>query len=561
MWFLRNNLKGCVCLMGHKRRKTKGPLQSKNIDQQPILQESSLSSPLFKEDRNRTISIKFKYVAIAAYLYITIPILIFLMTWLRLYIGLPMAMLLASGLICLIRSDYIKCDKVLHLPRNVFLGALFCLLLWVIYSGNGGFFYQTPDNISRNAIFRDLIDYDWPIVYPKTGNALVYYLMFWIVPSLFGKMFGWIGGNIALMLWSFIGIALTFLMIVYITKSCKKWHIALASFLLITWSGMNLVGNVVSTLLNICAYPLSMGSFEGWLDFIRNGYDCSYLYRSNIDALCQVYNQTIIPWLAVTLIIENKNIKNFAFIGLCVLPYAPMPLVGMLPLFLVYAIPVGIQKLKDRQYIGLLKETFSFINFSAIFSIFIVMFFFFKTNVSLNSNETYISLFVPWEAFDWARIVTLLLFYLFEFGIVCILIYPKYKCYPVYWTSIITLILIPFFKIGGIRDFCMNASLPFIFILMILTIQYLVEKYQSQMPFKYALNFVTLLLILAISTTTIIGDAAVKVKIIRDTNTFPIRADSIVTYSDKNIGDIEWAENYLVPEPNQTFFFKYFAKQ
>lgn len=508
------------------------------------------------------VSIPFKYLAIFGYGYMVAPVIIFCLTWLRWYIGIPASLVLLVGLYMLIRNEYWKEEEYLIIPIVPVMIACIGLAIWVMYSGLGGLFFQTSDNHWRNAVFHDLVTYPWPVVYPETGNALIYYLMFWIVPALMGKIGGWAFANISLLVWGILGIWLVFLFVLQIIKPRKLWHITVITLLFIGWSGENLIGMMISKLFDLCIHPLAFGSFEGWLDFTRNGYDCSYLYRSNIDALCQVYNQTIVPWLATVIMLHKPKTCLFAFLGLVVLPYGPIPFIGMLPFFIVFFIKENIPYIKEGKWKKVFATIFSIQNIAASITIFPIMLFFFSINISASTGADgqFISLFVPLEAFDIPRILTLLLFYLMEFGIFSLLIYPKYKRTLLFSCVIVSLILIPNFKIGSIRDFCMNASLSALFILMIMVAKYIIDEYQPQLEFKFACRYIGLLLMVVISFTTLIGDCIVKCQIMDEMQVFPYVANDIGTFADKNIGDVAWLENFLVPNPQETTFFKYLAK-
>ena len=365
-------------------------------------------------------SIKFKNIAISAYIYITLPIVIFFCTWLRWYIGIPMAFLLAFGLIVLLKKDYLNNTIEISIPIKHLISISIVILIWTWLSGQGGFFYQTWDHHWRNAIFRDLINFQWPVIYPETGNALVYYIMHWIIPALFGKLFGWTGGNIALLIWTFIGLMITYLLIVFVTKVISIKHMWIVVLIFITWSGLNSVGSDI-----MCAFgqgSFDVGSAEGWLDRVYGLYVYSYQYSGNDTLLSWVFNQTIVPWIAVPLILENRKVRTFAFLGLSILPYAPIPFIGFIPVFIAFAIPYYICKLKESKYKMVLKETLSIPNLIAICTILPVFWTFYKCN-----GMSSFGLYVPLEAYDLKRIAILMLFYLLEFGVYMILIYKKYK--------------------------------------------------------------------------------------------------------------------------------------
>lgn len=507
----------------------------------------------------RKIRIKFYVVNIMSYVYILMPIIIFFTNWLKSYIGYSASILLIIGSILIIRKDGFDKNDVMEFSMVPFAISCSLIIVWVAYSGLGGYFYQTGDNHYRNAIYRDLIQYDWPIIYPETDNALVYYFNFWLVPALVGKIFGWTVGNFALYLWGLLGILLIYLNILYYLKCQKGWKLILSAIFIMVWSGENVVGIVISNMLHICVNSVAFGSFEGWLDFSRNGYDCSYLYRSNIDALCQVYNQTIVPWLAVCMVLNKPKTRIFAFIGLCALCCGPIPFIGLLPIFFALSVKEMLPEIKKHNYIYITKEIFSIPNLIASITIFPIMWIFFKTNTSFSGENGghFIGLFVPWEAFDIWRVITLILFYFLEFGIYMIFIWKKYKNDALFWTILGALILIPIFKIGSIRDFCMNASLPSLFVLMIYTEKYVMEEFKDSYLWKEAFHYVTLIIILCISTTTLINDCVGKSMWMIRNNHFPYVADDVVTLSNKNA---EENPNFLIHDWQNTAFFLHLSK-
>lgn len=496
------------------------------------------------------INIKFKNVAVSAYVYIVFPIIIFFLTWLRWYIGIPMTLLLAFGLIVLLKKDYFNNIMEISIPLKHLISISIVILIWTWLSGQGGFFYQTSDHHWRNAIFRDLINFEWPVVYPETGNALVYYIMHWIVPALFGKWFGWTGGNIALLVWTYMGLMIIYLLIVFITKGSSIKHMWIVAILFITWSGLNSIGTNIMSIFGQANFNL--GSGDDWLDKVTGLYVYCYQYSGNDTLLSWVFNQTIVPWMAVPLIFENRNVRTFAFLGLVILPYAPIPFIGFLPMFIAFAIPYYINKIKERDYIIILKETFSIPNLAGVFTVFPTFLSFYKCN-----ERSSFGLYVPLEAYDFKRISILVLFYLLEFGVYMILIYRRYKRDLVYYIIGISLIIIPIFKIGLGSDFCMRASIPALFTLMIMVLGYI-----FQTEFKSKKAYKILIFVLIIAAVNPFMDYTNRCMEIYDSKKFPMVADSIKTLSDKQLvdkiyGDLKY---FLISNPENKFFYKYLAK-
>lgn len=506
------------------------------------------------------INIKFKYIAISAYVYIILPIIIFFLTWLRWYVGMPMTAILLLGLVVLVKKDYLNNTSEVSVPIKHLILISLIIFIWTWLSGQGGFFYQTNDQHWRNAIFRDLIDFKWPVIYPETGNALVYYLMHWIVPAAFGKLFGWTGGNIALLFWTYVGLMITYLLILHLTKGNSIKQMWIAVILFITWSGLNNLGSDITNIFGSSLHPgsniiisnLDDGAQEWWLRSATQSYDYCYQYSGNDTLLSWVYNQTIVPWIAIPLILENRKVRTFAFLGLSILPYAPIPFMGFLPIFIALAIPYYIRKIRERKYKSLFKETLSIPNLSGICTIFPVFWSFYGCN-----ERSSFGLYMPLEAFDFKRIALLLLFYLVECGVYIILIYRMYKKDLLYYTVAISLLIIPIFRIGAGCDFCMRASIPALFILMILVIKYIFE---TGAKFKKTYLILVLVLIIgAFNPLIYYGERCMEIYI---NNKFPMVADDIKTLSDKQIVDKRYGDfkNFLSSKPESKFFYKYLAK-
>ena len=106
----------------------------------------------------------------------------------------------------------------------------------------------------------------------------------------------------------------------------------------------------------------------------------------------------------------------------------------------------------------------------------------------------------------------------------------------------------------------MNASLPALLFLMILVAKYLIDEYQPTFTFSFGIRYIGLLLALGISMSTLLCDFVNKLVLMDEWDVFPYIADNIGTFSDKQVGDVDWLENYLVPDYEKTAFFKYIAK-
>ena len=147
----------------------------------------------------KTICLSYNHLVLIAYLYMLLPIFIFYLGWLKPIFAMPTIVLIGSGLFFLLKSEYKEKEFIeIHVASLVLIFLI--IGIWVYLSGVGGFWPQMQDWHWRNAILRDLIEYTWPVIYPKTGNALVYYYNYFLPSALFGKIFGWQAANVFLSL-------------------------------------------------------------------------------------------------------------------------------------------------------------------------------------------------------------------------------------------------------------------------------------------------------------------------------------------------------------------------
>ncbi len=398
--------------------------------------------------KDKKIKFNEKILVMISLIYMTAPIIIFMVGWLKPIIGITFSVAIIFGIVCYLKK-YENDDKYFEISVYALIAIAVIIMAWVWISGIGGYMPQKADWHWRNAILRDLIDYSWPVVYPDTEMGLVYYFTYFLPSALVGKLFGWNLANVTLLMWTILGIILCVLFLCkYLNLSGLK-QIVVLMIIFIVWREYDDIR----------------------LAFV-NLFDATWAYEyTNNNALLQwVTNQTIVPWLATIMFLNNRQIRNYAFLGLCVFAVAPLPFVGFFVLLVFDAL---VQFVKSQNKLAMVKkEILSIQNIMAIITIFPIFALFYLSNSATTggAGQGGIGLYM---GDGYKGIVALLLFWLFNAIIFSVLIYKEYKKDHLFWIVTISLMIIPLIRIGDGRDFCMRASIPCIFVIMTYVIKYL----------------------------------------------------------------------------------------
>ncbi|MCH5325727.1 MAG: hypothetical protein J1E29_00825 [Duncaniella sp.] len=256
-------------------------------------------------------------ICLLAIYYLYIPFAIFLCSWVKLWIGMPLALLLGIAPIFLSKS--ISGDTVTgsrYQEAVIFL----TLLIWVILSGIGGYVWQNRwDHFFRNALFMDLVNRPWPV--HDGVNILTYYLGYWLPPALIAKLTGSAApGWFASFLFGLIGILIAFRLTLQ-SIGCVKLRFLLPFIL---FSGVDIVYYIFFD--HTFRHDLHI---ELWSDIA--------CWESNTTLLYWVYNQAIPSWVATMLILNFGRVRGLAPITLSfLLISSSFSVIGLFPLALYY---------------------------------------------------------------------------------------------------------------------------------------------------------------------------------------------------------------------------------
>jgi len=391
-----------------------------------------------------------KWLTRITLLYLTVPFIIFCMGWLRLSIAVPIVALMLWA-VYQISKQNIYNQTTFHFSRFTF-SSLLITGLWVFLSGAGGYAFQNWDHHWRNAVLRDLITYNWPVIYssPEQGpiKMLVYYVGYWLPSALVGKVFGWEAANFFLFLWTWLGV---FLVVMHLCKGAVTTPLRTIQYalLLIFFSGMDALG----ALLFANDYPTlwpPVQHLEIW--------DGTLQYSSFTTQLFWVFNQAVPAWVCMAAIIalsrreesQTDTRSTLAiFWALCFF-FAPLASVGLLPYLL-------IEFIKQTDFTSPFKNLRWDVLFAAA-AIFLLSSLFFASNTAAQERGLQ-----PLALKDF------LAFFLLDGGILWIVLATVRWRDPRWMVTGALLAIMPFIQLGSGRDFVMRASIAPLFYLMIMT--------------------------------------------------------------------------------------------
>ena len=157
-----------------------------------------------------------RFLKYASLVYLLIPSLLFLLTWLHLGVGV-----IASFFIVIFVIKYIyqeqstSCREVSRQYEHwwhIILMLLLSLLVNIIL-GIGEFKRQESDFVANNFKYYDLINHEWPLYYNHYKVHMCYYLGYYLPVAQLSKWFSIDNARYFALAWSALGLFFVFLWI------------------------------------------------------------------------------------------------------------------------------------------------------------------------------------------------------------------------------------------------------------------------------------------------------------------------------------------------------------
>lgn len=488
--------------------------------------------------------------------YISLPMMVFFIGFLKFYLAVPACLAVLYGYYAAVfkkDGNIQKPEKYIIVSVKTLVVLAFLSLFWCYLGGLNGFFFQSADWPWRNAIYRDIVFGKWPVIYENKSTALVYYIAFWLIPALPAKLtlaitgsekLTWFVARQALWIFAAIGVFLVFLLIASLVRAKNKKQIYLLVLMFVFFSGMDILGSAATHNIHN-NFNIDVMHLEWW------GGDLQY--SSQTTQLYWVFNQAIIPWIAVFCFLSEDTPKNYLLIGTACFASGPLPFIGLVVLMIARFVIGLISAIKEKSTAQHIKNAFSLQNIIVLIAAFLPFAAYYLCNLTLGSSGGSKYSYIIEPTFE--NIKRWILFSVVDFGVYALLLLRKNRKDPMFYVVGVSLLLISLFKIGDTRDFCMRVSIPALLLLFIYCANQIFTLFENKKDTANRVCSIVLVLALVLGAITPALEIYRGVYHCAKSKTVRLAREEF-----RSIGDLELAGNFTAEDYKSTLFFKYFAK-
>lgn len=490
--------------------------------------------------------------------YIYIPILLFIICWIKLPLAILACIIITKALRIFIQSiKSEESDDVIKI--NIIFGVFIFITIFAIgfVCGWSGYGHQTEDWPKHNAILHDLTEKDWPVIYKNNNDIsmLTYYIGQYIVPAFIGKTVGldFQGTLCVNWIWSSLGVCLVWLIFLFAAKANTTYKQLCAIILIMLGGGMMTLQQEIGHAVFPNEILLGM---DGWRDYFLCFGRYMLQYRTNFIALRWAYGQTIVIWICVTIFYQkNFDIKNYMVMLIPAVLFGTFSFVSLVFLAIASYI-VYIKRIHCFKQI--IKSTFSIQNCLIFFSIGIVLFLYYYGFIIQEKPEGVGFELVTYSGKDLSIYI---IFISGSFLIYALCVFKENYGNIIYLSSIIIMSVLPFVKFGVANDLLMGACIGPSFILYIVLAKFIFNQSNSK---TYIQRRAVLLVLLCI------GFIKPAIEIYHCLTQYDyseyVPNDSFVTlegFANRERTDIgiDVQYNYYTYDAYESLFMKYIGKQ
>jgi hypothetical protein len=399
-------------------------------------------------------------LSIAALVYLGLPALILLATWLRLPFAL-MALVLAGAAV---RTTFRRLRIEWRAPHPGAVIAVVAVvgMAWAAMGGGSHFFYANPDWVVRDAVLADLTYSDWPPSYQYLDG--VHYLLrsaigFFLPVAALGKLLGvdWLAKLV--FVWTSIGAVIFLLLLPLPSRIGGRLLAALA--IVIFFSGMDLLGNLIVH----GHWPIFPLRLEWWTRFSLTSFSGTLLWGPN---------HALPLWIGTALFYRHWKHPDFVPYLCLLLPVTPLMTPFVLPGMAPFLLLLAADRIRSRAGFGRLSP-FALLAGLLIGGLLVRLLTFDIDGIlTRNTLEEGIA-----QADDggFALLKSYLIFVLMEFGILALVLIPLLRhSIGLAWLSVAVLLALPLFYFGPSNDLMLRVSVPPLMFLCILSVRELTDE-------------------------------------------------------------------------------------
>lgn len=393
---------------------------------------------------------------ISTTLYLLIPSVLFLLTWIHLWIGIPCVLFIAFYTWKTWQESKVSTDKIFISSQNILL----CLGISVGLNyllGIGEFLPQTYDFQANNYKYYDLITHQFPVYYPEQKTYLCYYTGYYLPSALLAKVFGIKTCRYFSFVWSVFGMTLVFCWISTFTRKNIIGLLTIILFFAHAWF-----------VIKLLMY------FEYFQEYLQPYYIQLNHFKLITSSLIKNYawatQHTIPACLGVCVLIENfkhkTDLKYLLLMLLSTMFWSPLTAVGLVPFVAFYF----VKKIKTLFLSNSTKDLGLMILLILSFSPLLL---YFVSTEGIHENNTE---FI-WQTGISSWWIFYLIYTISNFFIWGLFLNYKQNQYIFLWKiAVIFPCLIAIYRIGIYNDFNIRVSFPSFFMLSILVGISVVEK-------------------------------------------------------------------------------------
>ena len=494
--------------------------------------------------KNKSIRISPDFILVLSLGYLYVPLILFLVTWLKLWIAVIAAAVCLYGTFCVFR------DFREDVTEDIRIGVLPLAMTGVILIGTGvlcgwgGWLPQADDWSKHNALLMDLMNRPWPVYYSDavSPSMLTYYIGQYLIPAAFGKVFhSFRAAEIAMYIWGEAGLFLITTNLLRVLKADTAIKQVGTALMLVFFSGGLLLSQ---QLFEVISENASMDM--QWMTSINGSL---LQYRSNFVDLRWVMPQCLSIWLIVTLWWNHKEqIRDYIPLMIPACLNGILSFAGIIPMAILCAcIEFCEHRMGIKEIIG---RIFSPQNILSAVCPGGILLAYYAGNIFSDKPEGVgfsFNSITPW---------LYITFVIGHFGIYCLLIWKRNWKNGIFMGAFVTLLILPFFCMGYWNDLVMCCSIPGLFVMMICVTDYL-----FRFPNTFASGVLTAVVFVSALNPMKEAISVIRYYVPGQLN-HNVSVESLADYS--NLVDEEisagWKYNYYSYNVDDNIFIEYFAQ-